>query len=193
MISMIWDSFRSHFLYLCFRLSTKILLLSKHVRYQTDLVVAAEGPIPSTMTLNPLSRPSQSNGYHSPLANSVTMTDDAPYESDSILSETQVPTHAAATSPSTTTSPEHQSQFGDVDLETSDDSGPENGNASDDADFDIEDSPAVENSHVSNADRASSHDSRRPPKRKQAIEDDEFIKANPELYGLRRSVCLDSA
>lgn len=60
--------------------------------------------------------------------------------------------------------------------------------ASDDADFDMADSPASAQSNedaVGNAAR----DSRPPPKRKatQTIEDD-FMRENPELYGLRRSV-----
>ena len=57
---------------------------------------------------------------------------------------------------------------------------------SDDADFEV-DSPALDISTGRDA-RSSSQESRRPPKRKAGIEDDEEIMNNPELYGIRRSV-----
>ena len=67
-------------------------------------------------------------------------------------------------------------------------SSPENQNASDDADFDMEDSPAPVVTTVSRDDRSTSIESRRPQKRKLGVEN-KHILANPELYGLRRSVC----
>lgn len=71
--------------------------------------------------------------------------------------------------------------------------------ASEDGDFDMQaTSPSQhgnddEDDHEDEEDdatagRASSSDSARAPKRKAPVED-EYIKANPELYGLRRSVC----
>lgn len=70
--------------------------------------------------------------------------------------------------------------------------------ASEDGDFDMQaTSPSQhgnddEDDHEDEEDdatagRASSSDSARAPKRKAPVED-EYIKANPELYGLRRSV-----
>ena len=71
-------------------------------------------------------------------------------------------------------------------------------NASDDGDFDMQQSsPSRHEDHddleiiddtVPSPTRASSTESSRPVKRKANVEEDEFIKANPELYGLRRSV-----
>lgn len=59
--------------------------------------------------------------------------------------------------------------------------------ASDDADFDMHDSPPSQPDEAQPT-RASSVESQRAPKRKAPAAEDEFIKANPELYGLRRSV-----
>jgi chromodomain-helicase-DNA-binding protein 1 len=66
----------------------------------------------------------------------------------------------------------------------------DNDNASEDADFDMEDSVPSPQSDVAPEERSSSRESRRAPKRKAAVEEDEYIKANPELYGLRRSVWI---
>ena len=60
-------------------------------------------------------------------------------------------------------------------------------NASEDADFDVQESPAS-NHDEAMPDRPSSSDSNRAPKRKAAVVEDDFMRANPELYGLRRSV-----
>lgn len=129
------------------------------------------------------------NGHLAPIPNCTVTNDDAPYDSESDLSEIREPP-AVDSSPSASSSPQQQSEFGHQDLESSDSSGPENNDGSDDADFDIEESPAAAPNHNSRADRSTSHDSRRPTKRKLGFEDDEYILANPELYGLRRSVCV---
>lgn len=63
-------------------------------------------------------------------------------------------------------------------------------NASDDADFDMEESAPSQNGDAVE-ERASSSDSTRASKRKAPVGEDEYIKANPELYGLRRSVRLE--
>lgn len=68
--------------------------------------------------------------------------------------------------------------------------------ASHDPDFEMQESPASEpENHDDNNDeddlmptRASSTDSNRAGKRKAPAEEDDYIRANPELYGLRRSV-----
>ncbi|KAH8676249.1 SNF2 family domain-containing protein [Xylariales sp. PMI_506] len=64
-------------------------------------------------------------------------------------------------------------------------SGDENDDPSEDADFDME-SPAASQSDDAQEQRSTSNDSRRSVKRKGANEED-YINANPELYGLRRS------
>ena len=63
------------------------------------------------------------------------------------------------------------------------------GNASDDADFDMEDDlPSPQTDGAANGAASSSQASSRAAKRKAGTGEDEYIKANPELYGLRRSV-----
>ena len=57
-----------------------------------------------------------------------------------------------------------------------------------DADFD-EETPPPKTANGMRHDRSSSEDDVRSGKRKSAVDDDEFMKQNPELYGLRRSVC----
>lgn len=59
-----------------------------------------------------------------------------------------------------------------------------------DGDYDSETPPPAEQ-EASAAETSSSDTSRRPSKRKASVEDDEFMEQNPELYGLRRSVCLN--
>ena len=63
------------------------------------------------------------------------------------------------------------------------------GNASEDADFDMHESVHSPQGGNGELDRDSSPDSSLPSKRKAPVSEDDFIKANPELYGLRRSVC----
>ena len=68
-------------------------------------------------------------------------------------------------------------------LEEDDDDGDEK-----DADFD-EETPPPESANGMRHDRSSSEEDVRSGKRKSAVEDEDFMKQNPELYGLRRSVC----
>lgn len=56
-----------------------------------------------------------------------------------------------------------------------------------DADFDME-SPRPRQDDAHAHDRSSSEPSSRPGKRKADVDDEEYMKQNPELYGLRRSV-----
>ena len=61
--------------------------------------------------------------------------------------------------------------------------------ASDDGDFNTAESPTSARSKPSQGDRASSTESRPAPKRKAAhAAEEDFMRENPELYGLRRSV-----
>lgn len=56
-----------------------------------------------------------------------------------------------------------------------------------DADYEVA-SPAPEPANGMRHDRSSSEDDVRSGKRKPEIDDEEYMKQNPELYGLRRSV-----
>lgn len=100
---------------------------------------------------------------------------------------------AAADPPSPSPDPEDSTAYmnGGHDFAESSDS-PDENNASDDADFDmgdeIDDEPTNVQSDAAGDSRSSSNESSRPAKRKAAVEEEDFIKANPELYGLRRSV-----
>ena len=133
---------------------------------------------------------SMSNGHSYSNDTNMNENQDASSDSGSDLSEVRDPPVIGA-SPSSSSSPAHHSQYGNDDDQSSDHSEEDNDNGSEDADFDIEESVAETSNHNARVDRSSSHESRRPTKRKMGIEDDEYIKANPELYGLRRSVCLN--
>ncbi|KAF4549455.1 Chromodomain helicase hrp3-like protein [Elsinoe fawcettii] len=69
-------------------------------------------------------------------------------------------------------------------METSESDDEEDADGEEDADFDM-DSPPPEDTERPQS--RSSDDSIRPSKRKASVEEDEFMKKNPELYGLRRS------
>jgi chromodomain-helicase-DNA-binding protein 1 len=108
-------------------------------------------------------------------------------DSDSVLSD--VPDAAASAA-----LPLHITSASTLqgDLLNGDDSGlsDANGDAdmeSDDADFE-DDTPQYPPVAIAREGSSSSHESRRPNKRKAGIEDDEDIMNNPELYGIRRSV-----
>ena len=132
---------------------------------------------------------SMSNGHSYSNDTTTYANHDAASDSGSDLSEVRDPPVVEA-SPSTSSSPAHHSPYGNDDVESSDHSDEEIDNGSDDGDFDMEEGVAETSNHNARAERSSSSDSRRPPKRKMGIEDDEYIKANPELCGLRRSVRL---
>lgn len=112
--------------------------------------------------------------------------DDAPYDSTSDLSD--VVTAAPVDAPSPATSSNHQSESGAQDTDNSDSDAGKDSDASEDADFDMEDSPPEAPTTSARDERSTSTESRRPTKRKQPAMDVD-IQANPELYGLRRSVC----
>ncbi len=61
--------------------------------------------------------------------------------------------------------------------------------ASHDADFEMRnDAPSPPDHEAEPRGRASSSDSNQTSKRKASLDEEEYIRANPELYGLRRSV-----
>ena len=80
--------------------------------------------------------------------------------------------------------------YDDLDMDESDVPTPDN--VSEDADFDMKESPSSQHEDDAFPERASSTASSRAPKRKAAVVEDEFMRANPELYGLRRSVRIRS-
>lgn len=62
--------------------------------------------------------------------------------------------------------------------------------ASHDADYEVHNEPPSPKDHDAEPrGRASSSDSNQASKRKASVDEEEYIRANPELYGLRRSVC----
>lgn len=124
-------------------------------------------------------------GLDPPTADAVLTNDDAPYDSDSDLSEVAVP---IIDEPSPALSANHQPEFGAQGTDDFESSAAEAQGESDDADFDMEESPSAVAANGERQDRSSSIESRRPVKRKLGVEEDEHILANPELYGLRRSV-----
>jgi chromodomain-helicase-DNA-binding protein 1 len=117
-------------------------------------------------------------------ADAVLTNDDAPYDSESDLSEVAIPViERPSTAPSN-----HEPEFAAGGNEDSESSAAGAQGETDDADFDMEDSPAAPAANGERHDRSTSVESPRPAKRKIGIKEDEYILANPELYGLRRSV-----
>lgn len=131
------------------------------------------------------------NGHPSPGSASNIQQSVSRRLSDSELSDIQVAGAPLAASPSP--DPEDSNEYvnGGHDFAESSSSTDEN-NASDDGDFDMEDEvdddQATAQSDGTGDARSSSNGSSRPAKRKATVDEDEYIKANPELYGLRRSV-----
>lgn len=154
---------------------------------QTDIVALA-GSAPPATDLNIPALTLHQNGHQSPYNDSINASEDAPHESESDLSDPKDALPAAVTSLSTATSPDHQSDFDIQDAESlqSDD---DDARASEDADYEMDQSPPPLQNSPSQA--SASPASPRPSSKRKAVHDgDDYIKANPELYGLRRSVCM---
>ncbi|KAI1430144.1 CHD1-like protein [Xylaria sp. FL1777] len=94
-----------------------------------------------------------------------------------------------STSPSPSPTSHESSEDAEAELDLNDhiESSGDEAQASDDADYDMEESAVASQSDEHRDDRSTSRESRRAPKRKAAAEEDEYIRENPELYGLRRS------
>lgn len=122
---------------------------------------------------------SPSSGDPSLLANLTLNNNDAPYDSESDLSEVANPA-AEGTTPSAL------SQYDGAQDSAASESSGEGHDASDDADFNMDEAPVPAEMNSDRRGSSTSTESR-PRKRKQPVED-EHILANPELYGLRRSV-----
>ena len=135
--------------------------------------------------------PDLANGDNSPEPEPVSpdMRELGERASQSDLSEVNDTAHQRSPSPSRSASSDQRESPQPVEQEMVESSDDDNNNASDDADFDMEDSPAPSQSDAPQDQRSTSNDSRRTVKRKAAVEEDDYIRENPELYGLRRSVC----
>lgn len=133
--------------------------------------------------------PGPTNGYGSPEGGSPSPIVAAGHQSDSDLSDMHDnAARLASSSPSPDPNDLSGYMNGAPDFAESESSGDEN-NASDDADFDMdEDAASVAQSDGAGDVHSDSNDSQRPTKRKVPAREDDYIKANPELYGLRRSV-----
>lgn len=127
---------------------------------------------------------SLSNALDTEMMDSTPENDDAPYESESDLSD--VANHIVD-EPSPATPSSHHSEQGAQDSDASDSSAADARDESDDAEYDMEDSLPEAPASAAREDRSTSVESRRPAKRKLGVEDEHML-ANPELYGLRRSV-----
>ncbi|KUI60423.1 Chromodomain helicase hrp3 [Cytospora mali] len=140
------------------------------------------------MSASPESSPA--NGHVSPVANPVAVQLLDPDPSDSDLSDVQAPDVA---SPSSDSANNLNSTALDGPADISDEaSSPSENDASDDGDFDdVADSPASPRSNDGHNEAAASasDDSRTASKRKAGGPslEEEYIRENPELYGLRRS------
>ncbi|KAF4777716.1 SNF2 super family protein [Colletotrichum scovillei] len=132
--------------------------------------------------------PGPTNGYGSPEGGSPSPIVAAGHQSDSDLSDMHDnAARLASSSPSPDPNDLSGYMNGAPDFAESESSGDEN-NASDDADFDMdEDAASVAQSDGAGDVHSDSNDSQRPTKRKVPAREDDYIKANPELYGLRRS------
>ena len=163
------------------------------------------------MSASPASSPV--NGHASPTPDSPGANGAAAHQSESDLSDVE-PTYANAASRSPSASPdededdveeggEEEEVEEDEDLPVANDfedepSEPSDNDVSDDADFndaqsdaDADADPDVDAVVDQDEESSASSDSGRAPKRKaSAMADDDYMRSNPELYGLRRSVRL---
>jgi chromodomain-helicase-DNA-binding protein 1 len=140
------------------------------------------------MSTPPLGGPS--NGHLSPEHEMGISLEIETHRSDSNSPEPHIsPSNRSSTSPSDDANDISNHIDNDVQMSESDNASEDN--ASDDGDFDMEESVASQHDDAEDM-RASSTDSNRVPKRKANVAEDEYIKANPELYGLRRSVRLEN-
>lgn len=126
-----------------------------------------------------------SNGHLSPVDAASSTIVSQPYRPDSDVSDVDASADQPSPSPSDNAKGVSNHVDEDQHMSESNDSSPDN--ASDDGDFDMQDSPPSHNEDAAEG-NISSTDSNRASKRKASLDEDEYIKANPELYGLRRSV-----
>ncbi|KAI1819977.1 SNF2 family N-terminal domain-containing protein [Xylaria intraflava] len=124
-----------------------------------------------------------------PAGDNISVNDRASESDLSEIHEASAQPTRDSTSPSPSAAGHESSQDAEAELDLNDhvESSDEEAQASDDADYDMEETPAASQSDERRDDRSMSHESRRAPKRKAVPEEDEYIRDNPQLYGLRRS------
>ncbi len=132
------------------------------------LTSSSSAPPPTATLLDQTHSLSLSNGHATSIEGATLTNDDAPYDSESDLSDVVNP---IVDEPSPATSSNHQSEFGAQDTDASESSAAEAQDESDDADFDMEDSPPEIAVNPAREDRSTSTESRRPAKRKLGVED----------------------
>jgi chromodomain-helicase-DNA-binding protein 1 len=131
--------------------------------------------------------PSLTNGHGSPYAADTTATNGLSPHSESDMSDSNE--HAAAESASDVDAPGEEDDEEDVEMaQDSDSSDDVDAEGEADGDYDS-DSPPPEQAESDDARSSASQESPRPLKRKSSPKGDDYITQNPELYGLRRSVC----
>ena len=132
------------------------------------------------------------NGHMGPLKDDISLSPARDEPSDSELSDVNEPLPHES-SPSLPSSPAESRDGVEYRASSRESSVPSDQSASGDEEYNVIRSPASVSSDAqtrrSPSSRAASSDtsSRRAQKRK--FEEDEYMQANPELYGLRRSVC----
>jgi chromodomain-helicase-DNA-binding protein 1 len=132
------------------------------------------------------------NGHDSPMGNDDTIEDANGILSESDLSDVQAPdmeVSSASASP-VPANPQHATALPRIELSSNPASESSNAGASEDGEFDMEDSPQSAPGVTAHSQATSSNEEGRPPLRRKLGQDaeDDFIRDNPELYGLRRSV-----
>lgn len=131
--------------------------------------------------------PSLTNGHGSPYAADTAATNGLSLHSESDMSDSNE--HAAADSASDVDAPGEEDDEEDVEMaQDSDSSDDVDAEGEADGDYDSE-SPPPEQPESDDARSSASQESPRPLKRKGSPKGDDYITQNPELYGLRRSVC----
>jgi chromodomain-helicase-DNA-binding protein 1 len=136
---------------------------------------------------SPPSDASPVNGHGSPLADGENYVATNGNQSDSDLSDVQAPDGEA---PSPDTPEAEEVTVRNPELAVEEPSEPSDDDASADADFDMDDSPQSPQSDQEDGEPSPSNGSRQPAKRKAPTSaEEDYMRENPELYGLRRSVC----
>lgn len=155
-------------------------------------IYLSAGPIPLPTHPHPASDMSAANGYALGFDANGADPSPQPTRSESDLSDVN---DISTTLPTESRQDENAASEDDAmhDMATSDEGDSADAAGEEDADFD-EEAPSPEPASGMRHDRSGSDDSQRSSKRKAGeVDDDEYMKQNPELYGLRRSVRISPA
>ena len=154
----------------------------------TDIpITAAESPLPHPFTDSDTSTPQQ-NGHISPPSDDVTTTSKFHHSAESQLSDVEPPSrHSDVHSEEpiqTSTTPSRSSGSPLTDTASDQDAEGE-----EDGEYGIE-TPSITAVAAPATKLSPPRSPARAAKRKLSIAEDEYMRENPELYGLRRSVSL---